>query len=44
MGSEPAAIDIEAMKKAANAILKVIKDDPNEKHNVLWIERFIEEN
>ncbi|MBR6603164.1 MAG: amidohydrolase family protein [Clostridia bacterium] len=44
VGSEPAAIDIEEMKKAANAILKVIKDDPNEKHNVLWIEKFCEEN
>ncbi len=43
-GSESAPIDIDAMKKAANAILEVIKDVPREKDNVLWIERFIEEN
>lgn len=43
-GEELVPINIDKMKQAACAILDVIKNDPGEKHNVLWIEKFLEEN
>ena len=43
-GENVAPIDVDKLKVAANEILKVINDKPEEAHNVHWINNFLAEN
>ena len=43
-GEDVAPIDMERIRAAANAILDVIKDKPEEAYNICWIKNFLAEN